>query len=280
MPENPRILKGGQFTLDHRMDRVREVDIRTLNYPVSAVLAETELANPRSYSWYIDERLDQGQEGACVGFGWAAELAARPIEVAGITDSFARMNIYKPAQFIDEWPGEAYEGTSVLAGAKILQSLGYISEYRWALTMQDLVVALGYLGPAVIGVEWYQGMTNVDAAGYIRPTGSIVGGHCVAICGVRIVRKNTLLPVTWDNVDMLRSFFRIQNSWGRGWGRDGRCLLSFIDMMKLWPSGDFCIPLGRKAGNPIGHSEDQGGTVTSQKIQDSTITSAALAGSR
>lgn len=252
MTPNPQPLKGGQFTLDRRMDRVREIDLRTLNYPVSEVLPANAFHRPRSYTWYIDERLDQGSEGACVGFGWAAELAARPVEVPGINNAYARDRIYRPAQQIDEWPGEAYEGTSVLAGARIVKELGFISEYRWAFTLQDLVIALGYNGPAVIGVEWYQDMVNPDTEGFIRPNGSMVGGHCVALYGVRVIRSNPRLPHSWNNTDMVNSFFRIQNSWGTGWGQGGRCKLRFVDMMKLWPGGDFCIPMNRKAGAPVG----------------------------
>jgi hypothetical protein len=63
--------------------------------------------------------LDQGKEGACVGFAWSHELAAYPVRVE-VDDEFARSKIYAEAQKIDEWPGEAYHGTSVLAGAKVV----------------------------------------------------------------------------------------------------------------------------------------------------------------
>ena len=44
----------------------------------------------------------------------------------GLDNDFAR-GIYKQAQTLDEWPGDDYEGTSVLAGAKAVQAEGYMA---------------------------------------------------------------------------------------------------------------------------------------------------------
>jgi hypothetical protein len=239
-------LRSGEATADPRLDRVRHVDLRSLDYPVAETLAAEGVVTPRSYTWKLAVQLDQGREGACVGFGWAHELAARPAEVEQITNAFAREHIYWEAQKIDQFPGGAYpgavpfgEGTSVLAGARVVAHLGYIDEYRWALAPVELVLAVGYKGPAVIGVDWYEGMMRTDADGFIRPTGRVVGGHCVVVHGVKVVHDGD------GRVDPTRSYVRIQNSWGPDWGLNGRCRLSFIDLAVLWPAGDFCIPLGR-----------------------------------
>jgi C1A family cysteine protease len=238
-------LRNGEVTRDVRLDRQREIDLRSLNYSIASVLGAKE-SLPRSYTWRVDERLDQGQEGACVGFGWSCELAARPSEVEDVTDAFARESIYWQAQRTDEYEGGAYpgadpfsEGSSVLAGAKVCQSLGFFSEYRWALTLEDLVLAVGYKGPAVIGIDWYEGMYDPDADGFIHPAGQIVGGHCICIIGVHVELNEG------GKIDPLRSWFLLQNSWGASWGMDGRCRLTVVEMMKLWPGGDFCIPLHR-----------------------------------
>jgi hypothetical protein len=137
-----------------------------------------------------------------------------------------------------------YEGTSVLAGAQVVKAAGYIHEYRWALTIEDLVTAVGYHGPAVIGVDWYEGMFATDADGFIHPTGRLMGGHCVCIVGVKAVRGAD------GKLDPLRSYFLIHNSWGAAWGIEdhdvgGRCKLTVAEMLVLWPGGDFVIPIGR-----------------------------------
>lgn len=248
----PVALKGGQWTNDPRLDRVREVDLRSLNYLVADVMEAGEYAKPRGYTWRLEDWLDQGSEGACVGFGCTHELAARPAVVEGLTNDFARTKVYWEAQKIDEWAGGAYpgatpryEGTSVNAGLKILKSLGYIEEFRWALKLEEACWYLGYRGPLVIGVDWYRDMFGTDANGFLHASGNIEGGHCVCVIGQRIVWKDSTGAKNWDNVDLLKSYWLIHNSWGKDWGVNGRAKIALIDVMKLWPSGDFACISGR-----------------------------------
>lgn len=74
-------LKGGIITRDRRLDRVPQFDPRSRQYNVRLV---TPLREPRSYSWFPGDPLDQGGEGECVGFGVACDLAARPVVVQGV----------------------------------------------------------------------------------------------------------------------------------------------------------------------------------------------------
>lgn len=214
------------------------------------------------YNFHVEGEESYVAEGVgvhnCVGFGCTHELACRPAVVQGLSNDFARTQVYWEAQKIDEWPGGAYpeaspryEGTSVNAGLKILRRMGYIDEYRWALELSEAVAYLGYRGPIVIGVDWYSGMFGTDDKGYIHATGNIGGGHCVLIMGQKIVWKNRNDPKTWDNVDMLRSYWIVHNSWGKDWGVEGRAKIALIDVMKLWPSGDFACITGRRI-KPVG----------------------------
>lgn len=95
---------------------------------------------------------DQGQEGACVGFATARALTM--IE----RKRFDGRDIYHRAQKIDEWPGEAYEGTSVRAGIDVVREEGPrqikrgvtldpnpdhgIAVNRWATSMDDVYTCL------------------------------------------------------------------------------------------------------------------------------------------
>lgn len=201
--------------------RLKQFDERSRAYGVTVGL---ETKQPRSYTWRCYEQLDQGADGACVGFGVTHELVARPAEVQGLTDSYAKEQIYWEAQKIDPWDGGAYpgaypfyEGTSVLAGAKVAKRLGWIEEYRWAFGLEQLKLGVGYNGPAVIGVPWYEGMFYPDANGFIHPTGQVAGGHCVLVNAISVTKKR----------------FTIHNSWGAGWGMNGECYISFDDMGKL-----------------------------------------------
>lgn len=229
-------LRDGSTVADARLGRLRHQDRRSLNYPVSEVLT-VEQRRPRSYTWSVPVRLDQGREGACVGFGWAHELAGRPVQVPGVNGPMAR-SIYHDAQRIDPWEGgdyegaePRYEGTSVLAGAQVVKARGFIGEYRWCTSGDDLRLAVGYKGPCVIGVDWYEGMLTSTPSGYIHPTGAVLGGHCLIVDAVKVTGGS--------------GYFSLLNSWGADWGVNGRCRISFADFEKLIPSADMCIPMAR-----------------------------------
>lgn len=225
-------LKDGSVTFDRRLDRLVHYDEQSKQYPIRTLVAEKKL---RSYSWSLPTYLDQGSEGACVGFSITHELAARPSEVK-VDNAFA-MNVYYNAQQIDPWPGGAYpqakpyyEGTDVLSGIKYVQKQGYYKEYRWAFSLNDALLALGYNGPGVLGCNWREGMMEPDDKGFIHPTGNVVGGHAILVRAVNIKNKTVTLA----------------NSWGKSWGKDGDCYLTWDDFEKvLKDDGEFCIPIGR-----------------------------------
>lgn len=222
--------------LDRRLDRLIEFDERSRNFPIRTLFTAAT-KKPRSYSWRCSAFLDQGQEGACVGFAWAHELAARPSEIKNVTNSIAR-GIYKTAQTLDEWPGENYEGTSVLGGIKSVQTLypSFIGSYRWAFSLDDIILTLGYFGPVVLGINWYSGMFIPDSRGLIKVTGKIQGGHAILARAVSISRKEITL----------------RNSWGINWGFQGECVIGFDDLQRLLnEKGEACIPVGRTTKSKV-----------------------------
>jgi len=213
-------LKNYTYTTDARLDRVVKFDERSRNFPIRKLVG---MKRPRSYTWRCNSYLDQGEEGACVGFGVTHELIARPAEATGLDAQFAR-NLYFEAQKVDDWEGGAYpganpfyEGTSVLAGVKAAHRQGWFKEYRWAFNIDDLILGVGYNGPAVIGVAWTRDMFDTDRDGYIHPTGMILGGHCL-LCSAVNVKKNR---------------FTLHNSWGKGWGFSGECYIDIDEMKTL-----------------------------------------------
>jgi len=218
----------------HRVfDRRPEFDDRSRAFPVQAVLPRGAATPPRSQEWACETWLDQLAEGACVGFAWAHELAAAPHAVS-VSDGYAR-DVYHAAQQIDEWAPSPHSGTSVLAGAKIVKQRGWINEYRWAFGLADLILAVGYKGPAVLGVTWFDSMFSPDSDGFVRPqTGQEIGGHAILARAVDVERKR----------------FVLHNSWGKGWGRDGEAFLSFDDAAFLLNrQGEACVPIGRHSGD-------------------------------
>lgn len=204
-------------------------DERSRGYSVRALVGEPVPVPSRE--WPIPVWLDQGQEGACVGFGHTHRASAAGFDV----DTEAARVLYWRAQELDEWDGQNYEGTSVLGGCKAAQEAGWIHEYRWAFGEPELALGIFEIGPAVIGVNWYTDMHNPDADGIIRPTGNLSGGHCVCVRG-----RLTDVQFSFG----LATVYVIRNSWGRGWGRDGECYILDSDMAALiGQDGETCLPI-------------------------------------
>jgi hypothetical protein len=109
-------------------------------------------------SWW--ERYDQGNEGACVGFGSSRMMSL-------LNRSFYDAPwLYHEAQKNDYWPGENYEGTSVDAAMKVLRLQGHktpawrtprllqgASAYRWTSSVDEIL--------AVMGAEAYRAVGGI-----------------------------------------------------------------------------------------------------------------------
>jgi hypothetical protein len=231
-------LRGGHRTSDARLDRVPHFDERSRSFSVADVLPSTKL---RSRTWPCAVHLDQKAEGACVGFGWSHELAAQPVVVKGVTDGTAR-SLYRLAQTLDDEPGEAYEGTSVLAGAKAVQQHGFLGEYRWAFGIDDVLATLAHVGPVVLGTNWLTGMFRTQTDGRLVVAGDVAGGHCYLARGL-------LVSGRLGNYNYGEPLVRIRNSWGPGWGVDGDAFIRASDLeWLLKDQGEACVPIQRRGG--------------------------------
>jgi len=213
------------------LGRRYEPDPRNDLFPIRAMLRRVAYDIPVTKFWHSNGVLDQGSEGSCVGHGFAHKLMTNPYSVNGITHEVA-VQIYYDAQKLDNYPGENYAGTSVLAGVKALQNLYEgIESYRWATSINDMVAVIGYFGPVVIGVNWYEGMFEPTLEGTLVVRGQVQGGHCVIVKGV--------------NVET--GMFLIQNSWGITWGQSGCAYISFDDMARLLrENGEACIVIHKE----------------------------------
>jgi hypothetical protein len=117
---------------------------------------------------------NQGQEGACVGFGCSRMMSQLNRKTY---DGFW---LYHEAQKVDEWPGEDYDGTSVRAALDILRKVGHcvkngtdptapavlgegIAANRWARSIDDVLSVLGYDGLDYVDVlnSWGRGYPHL-----------------------------------------------------------------------------------------------------------------------
>ena len=206
-------------------------DIRDKKYLIKDHLAIT----PKIKVKYWDSNAwwgDQGDTPECVGYAWAHWIEDGPI--THISESHPVISpdlIYTEAKKVDEWPGEDYDGTSVRGAAKYLKSTGKIKSYYWGFDLQTLINTVLTQGPVVVGTYWYTQMFYPGSNGLIKAKGSIAGGHAYVINGVDVNKK----------------LFRIKNSWGKSWGRNGFAFISFADMTTLInKQGEICIAVENK----------------------------------
>jgi Papain family cysteine protease len=229
-------------TLDYRP----RLDDRSRAYRVTAPAVDL---GARSRYWTPGAVVtDQGEEGACVGHGvvneWmASPVRGNPVKAFGGAPLNAQQaadqlayRAYRDAQRIDEWEGEQYDGTSVLAGMKIGQQRGWWSGYRWAFNMTELRAALED-GPLVIGVEWREGMYEADG-GALYPVGRVVGGHCILVTGYTPRRRVGTCT---------GPAYRLRNSWGAEWGIRGTAYIAAdsLNAILFRAGGEAAVPTGR-----------------------------------
>lgn len=228
-------IKGGHKVADKRLDRVVKFDERSRKYSIGDLRKVGKKL--RSYTWRCNQYFDQGHEGACVAYALGHELAARPSEVDGITPRFLIEDIYWEAQKTDPWPGGSYpganpfyEGTSVLDGVKAVKKLGYIKEYRWAFTIEDVLYGIGHNGPAILGIPWFYNMYFPDENGFVKIAGEMVGGHAILARGI----------------NMKKGYVTLRNSWGPYWGKNGDCYVTIETLESLLKlQGECCFLLNR-----------------------------------
>lgn len=153
--------------------------------------------------------------------------------------------IYRECCKIDPWSenddGDLQFGTSTRAGAKVLQTRGIVGEYRHPANLNEALAGIAFVGPLVIGINWYDSMFDPkllpDATGELRmqieisPGSDLAGGHCLVANGY----------------DLDRRLVRLKNSWGRGWGSNGRANVSFELFERLvFEEGGDCVSARQK----------------------------------
>ena len=146
--------------------------------------------------------------------------------------------IYEMAKDHDEWPGNSYEGTSIRGAMKALMQHGICKEKHWpyipkkrgepdekaaedayqfrielyrSLTIpkKDIELikrGLHETGPVALAFAVHKTWFDVGKNGIIKkpgPKDKILGYHAI-------------LGIAYDE-----KYFKIKNSWGKGWGADG-----------------------------------------------------------
>lgn len=234
-----------------RFGRHVEHDPRSLEY-AHGVLPETTI---RSVEWARRAPiLDQAQLGSCTtnaGTGLlvtdcatrqgltsvtitaAAAAASHECFEPGVyaPDEDFAVRLYSLATRLDSIRGHyppTDTGSSGLGVAKALKALGLATGYTHAFSLPALTSALQQ-GPVMIGIVWLESMEDPDGDGRLivdRGT-EVVGGHEVEIA----------------KYDAATGDYWITNSWGSGWGVDGRAYVTTADLRWLLSQqGDVTVP--------------------------------------
>lgn len=217
------------------------IDFRDRMYEPTLV----EVSTYRSLAEYREAKvpiLDQGQEGACTGFGLATVvnyLLRTRRQVPGTVEASADM-LYRLARRYDEWPGEEYDGSSARGAMKGWHKHGVCSTPAWVaankrltptvadeavlnplgsycrVNHKDLVAmhcAITETGILYATANVHEGWDKVDSKGIIPIEAQMLGGHAFAI-------------VAYDDEG-----FWIQNSWSDKWGMAGFARISYDDWL-------------------------------------------------
>lgn len=197
-------------------------------YPFSALLDSTSMVVEKKLklpTWHWQH--DQGNEGACVGFGTSMmmsilnEQQARDTSTKPLKHMYDCRWLWNEAKLVDEWsdtnPGDD-NGTSVRAACDVLRAQGHvltrgkkrlspnpsegIQVNRWARSVDEIRTAINKNIPLSIGVNWY---SNFDQPKTLNKEnwigkgelGSIRGGHCLCLYGASDKREAVILKNSW-----------------------------------------------------------------------------------
>lgn len=210
-----------------RLDWHGQYPSSNLPYTIDRWACFQQVTNHRNIRWTRKLWLNQQQTPGCTAWGGAHALSATPRSFTEIDDAKC-LEWYRKNQQNDQWPGEDYEGSSVLGAMRTFKQEGRISSYHWCKTLAEIQHAVEWHGPMEWGTTWLTGMFYPDRDGFIHATGADEGGHAYCIAGIN-----------WPG-----SFFWLDQSWESTWGLNGSAKISFADTeLLIGMRGEFSLPV-------------------------------------
>ncbi|MDX8380070.1 MAG: C1 family peptidase [Gallionella sp.] len=202
--------------------------------------------------------LDQGQEGACTGFGLACVINFMLWKKAGMPQLFESVSprmLYHFARRFDEFEGENYQGSSCRGALKGWYNNGVCIQSNWPYQAgHDSLPKAGWDSDAIertLGVYYRidtQNLSDLQAAilevGAIYVSAYTHNGWNTVDSHIKTPALHSDLPIiAYDGkpsrrdghsfalLGFNRDGFVIQNSWGNNWGAGGFALISYADWL-------------------------------------------------
>lgn len=253
MPTNLFVFDSAEFRLDARPDRI---DLRDREFRPKLVSLPDEFPTRSFVDEYFDEYKhlvgDQGEEGACTGFGLAAMINylrfRRAIENGETPPkrSVSKAMLYHMARLYDEWDGEDYDGSSCRGAMKGWHKHGVCFEENWPYNDN---------APTRPLEGWAEEAATIPLGSYYRVNKKSISDVQAAIFETGAVYVSARVHAGWRLKEASRlpiiehkkatkgihAFalvgynelgFIVQNSWGDSWGMNGFAILTYQDWAK------------------------------------------------
>jgi hypothetical protein len=267
MPKKIVTIGKSSLTLDARPDRL---DLRDRPYtPRLGNLPERFPTDAAVEAWlpkYTQAGLvrDQGEDGACTGFGLAAVVnyllfTQHIVDPARPMRSVSPAMLYQLARLYDEWPGEDYEGSSCRGALKGWQRHGVCRdelwpysatkhiaphenadersdpERNWDVDALDRTLGVYYRVDSRSIVDLQSALCETGAIyvsatvheGWAVPTRKRIRGHADLVRIEHIAKPKDEGGHAFAIVGYNEHGFVVQNSWGGDWGSGGFALLPY-----------------------------------------------------
>lgn len=201
-------------------------------------------ATDRKFYTMVDKtfRLNQGNEGTCVGHAVTNVLTAGPSE-HDLYPAFATVedaHQFARALYLDATGDATYQnGAYPRDACDVLLKRAMIGSYWKVEQVDDIIACLLTFGPLSISVPWYSSMfygngTLARQFGNFwvkyNPNSGLAGYHEIALTGIDLAPDDGAPP-----------YVRVENSWGAGWGANGtaRLTIEYLRALNIFDNWTF-----------------------------------------
>ncbi|CAN7433502.1 MULTISPECIES: C1 family peptidase [unclassified Variovorax] len=219
-----------------------------LGKPVLPPQYRPQTADPRQdeidLSSAIGKIGDTGPEGTTVGFSVAYAIQAAASE-AGKEVVVSPRGIYVLSKKYDEWPGENYEGSSLLGAVKAAKEEGVYLEKDWPYDQKTVPVGKK---PAFKLKSYAQAKSITAILNALREKKVVAltvqvtedfdhvskEGRVTIKLPLRDLGRKTITIVGYD---AKTAEFKFANDWGTGWGSGGFGWIKDTDLARILDDG-------------------------------------------